>query len=97
MTLRTSSPAGAYQKISVGASAVSLSNVPGQATYAVIVPETQAIRYRDDGVDPTATDGMPVAAGATLTYTGDPAKFRMIAQTSTATVHVSYYAARNPS
>ncbi len=93
MALFAMQPVGGYQKQSVS-TAAGLANVPRGATVASLVCETQAIRWRDDGTDPTATDGMPVPTGQQFNYSGDLSKFRMIAQTSTATVHVAYYAAR---
>ena len=58
---------------------------------AVIIAEAQAVRWRDDGVDPTASVGMPLAAGATLEYDGDLARIRFIEQATGAKLNVSYY------
>jgi hypothetical protein len=63
----------------------------GTPVQAVIVCENQGIRWRDDGVAPTATVGMPLAAGSTLVYDGDLTRFRMIQQAATATINVAYY------
>jgi hypothetical protein len=60
-------------------------------TVALIVPETQAVRWRDDGTAPTATVGMPLAVGAVLMYDGDLTKIRFFQQAATATLNVSYY------
>ena len=38
---------------------------------AIITPETQAVRWRDDGTAPTAAIGYPLAVGAELRYDGD--------------------------
>ena len=95
MTLASSAPVGAYQQQSV-TTAANLASIPSGATYAVLSVEGNAIRWRDDGTDPTATVGMPVAVGQTVNYDGSLSKLRMIAQTGTATVNVSYYAARHP-
>jgi hypothetical protein len=59
---------------------------------AIITPETQAVRWRDDGVAPTASVGMPLAAGVTLQYDGDITKIRFIEQTASAKLNISYYA-----
>lgn len=61
-------------------------------TFALITPETQGVRWRDDGVDPTSTVGMPLAAGVTLQYDGDLNKIRFIEQTGSAKLNISYYA-----
>jgi len=60
-------------------------------TVAVIAVESQGIRWRDDGVAPTSTVGMPVAPGAVLIYDGDLTRFRFIQTAGSATVNVSYY------
>jgi hypothetical protein len=80
-----------YQQITATGTAASLT-VPAGAKMAVISVETAAIRWRDDGVDPTTTVGMPVAAAATpIEYSGPLANFRLIAQTGSPIVNVSYY------
>lgn len=59
---------------------------------AIITPESQAVRWRDDGTAPTATVGMPLAVGATLQYDGDLTQIRFIEQTGSAKLNVTYYA-----
>lgn len=61
-------------------------------TFALIMAETQGVRWRDDGVDPTASVGMPLAAGVTLQYDGDLKKIKFIEQTASAKLNISYYA-----
>lgn len=78
-----------YQQIS-GTVSANLTPPPG-TTYAVIVCETNAIRWRDDGVLPTATVGMPLATSTYLSYDGNFAKFVSIPQTGTAVLNISYY------
>jgi hypothetical protein len=58
---------------------------------AMITPETQAVRWRDDAA-PTASVGMPLAAGVTLQYDGDLTKIQFIEQTAGAKLNISYYA-----
>ena len=65
-----------------------LSSTP---TVAIIVPEGQGVRWRDDGTAPTASVGMPLAAGSVLVYDGDLTRIRFIQQAATATINVSYY------
>lgn len=62
-----------------------------KANFALITPETQAVRWRDDGTAPTSSVGMPLAAGVTLQYDGDLSKIKFIEQTSGAKVNISYY------
>jgi hypothetical protein len=63
-----------------------------QPTFALIIPEGQAVRWRDDGTAPTATVGMPLAVGVTLQYDGDLTKIRFIEQVGGAKLNISYYA-----
>jgi hypothetical protein len=61
-------------------------------TFALITPLTGAVRWRDDGVAPTATVGMPLAAGVTLQYDGNLKGIRFIDNGGTAELNISYYA-----
>ena len=69
-----------------------LNGLAGSPRIAIITPETQAVRWRDDGVAPTATVGMPLAAGVTLQYDGDLTKIQFIEQNSGAKLNITYYA-----
>lgn len=79
-----------YQQVTSISSATALT-VPTGAVIALIQPETQSIRWRDDGTNPTTSVGMVLAAGETLAYTGNLAAFKLIEVTATAKVNVSYY------
>jgi hypothetical protein len=59
---------------------------------ALITPEGQAVRWRDDGIAPTAAIGMPLAVGVTLQYDGDLTQIKFIEQTASAKINISYYA-----
>lgn len=74
-------------------SAATSLTVPQMANLAVISVETQAVRMRDDGTDPTASVGFPLAASVPFTYDGDLARLKFIAQTGTAIVNVWYFLA----
>lgn len=53
---------------------------------------TIGVRWRDDGVTPTTTEGMLLAAGQTLEYEGDLSAFQFRhASASGGPVTVSYY------
>lgn len=58
---------------------------------ALILAETQAVRWRDDGTPPTASVGMPLATGVAFSYDGDLVGIRFIEQTASAVLHISYY------
>jgi hypothetical protein len=69
-----------------------LNGLNARPSIALITPETQAVRWRDDDVNPTASVGMPLAAGVTLQYDGDLTKIKFIEQTASAKLNVTYYA-----
>lgn len=87
-----------YQQLSTLSSAVGLT-VPTQtpngsatkANFALIICETQNVRWRDDGTDPTASVGMLLVAGTPLQYDGDLSKIKFIETTASAKLNVSYY------
>ena len=87
-----------YQQI-VGLAASTALTVPARdlngiattPTVAMIIAEGQAVRWRDDGVAPTATVGMPLPVGAVLMYDGDLKQIRFFQQAATATLNVSYF------
>lgn len=61
-------------------------------TFALIICETQGVRWRDDGTAPTASVGMPLSAGIPLQYDGDLTKIQFIEQAASAKLNISYYA-----
>ena len=69
-----------------------LNGLACRPSIALITPETQGVRWRDDDVNPTASVGMPLAAGVTLQYDGDLTKIKFIEQTASAKLNVTYYA-----
>lgn len=60
-------------------------------TLAVIIAETQAVRWRDDGTAPTSSVGMPLAVDTPFVYDGDLTNIKFIEQTASAVLHISYY------
>lgn len=87
-----------YQQITSLSSAATLTvpatdknGLSAKPTLAVIVPETQAVRWRDDGTAPTSSVGMPLAVGQPLEYDGDLSKIQFIEQSASAKINVSYY------
>lgn len=91
MGLKSTTVCLGYQQITSLSASTGLT-VPSGATLALIVPETQNVRWRDDGTAPTASVGMPIFVGASLSYDGDLNRIRFIEQTASATLNVSYYA-----
>jgi hypothetical protein len=87
-----------YQQIATLTSATGLTTPTTDANglnctpaFALIVAETAAVRWRDDGVAPTASVGMPLAVGVPLQYDGDLSKIQFIQQTAGAKLNISYY------
>jgi len=78
------------------ASATTLPNIPGDGSvgYTVIYVEGNAVRWRDDSVNPTPTVGMPLSAGQAFPYSGDPHALRFVAQTGSAILNITYYTGR---
>jgi len=58
---------------------------------ALIVAEGAPVRWRDDGITPSATVGMPIAVGVPFQYDGDLTKIRFIQQSASAILNISYY------
>lgn len=78
-----------YQQITNLSASVGLA-VPAGARWALIIPQTQAVRWLELGT-PTASVGMPQAVGQVLQYTGNLSAIRFIEQTASAALNVSYY------
>jgi hypothetical protein len=72
--------------------ATDLNGLNQRPTIALITPEGQAVRWRDDNTAPSATVGMPLAVGVTLQYDGDLTMIRFIEQVAGAKLNISYYA-----
>jgi hypothetical protein len=68
--------------------------IPAGTALLLIQPQSQAIRWRDDGTAPTATVGYPLAAGAELQYTGQGMQnLRVISQVAGAAINIVAYGA----
>jgi hypothetical protein len=87
-----------YQQLGTLSSATGLTvpvrtpdGMSAKANFALIVAETQNVRWRDDGVDPTASVGMLLVAGIPFQYDGDLSKIKFIETTASAKLNVSYY------
>lgn len=85
-----------YAQVTVSSTALALPSIPDKASYAIVNITTQPVRYRDDGTAPTASVGMPLAAGDELVLVSPKQiqDFRVIRSTgSDAELNVSYYSA----
>lgn len=79
-----------YQQITSLVAAAGLT-VPSGAILAIIQCESQNVRWRDDGTDPTATVGMDLATDETFIYTGDLSTIKFIEKAASAKLNISYY------
>lgn len=64
---------------------------PESACVALIQAEGAAVRWRDDGVNPTPSVGMRLPAGSELHYDGNMSAVRFIQEGSGAKLNISYY------
>ena len=84
-----------YQQLTLTTGAQGLT-VPTSANYAILTLETDSARYRDDGVSPTSTVGMPLIAGQSMNLE-DPmviSNFKIITDSTaplTPVLNISYY------
>ncbi len=83
--------------LSVTTSAVALPSIPtlDRIRRVVIRAVDQPINWQDDGVDPSSTTGMYLAAGDTLIYDGTRSDLirliRAASATTNADVRIAYY------
>lgn len=84
-----------YQQVT-GLNTFKTLTIPPGTQLILMQPESQSIRWLDDGNAPTAAVGYPLAAGAELQYTccaKDQANIKLIEQAASAKVNVKYYGA----
>lgn len=89
----------AFESITVSSTAIGFTTTTwaptGQqpAAMAVVTSETDAVRYRADGLNPTAAVGQLMASSGTLTACGAQSlkQVRFIRVTNDATLMVAYY------
>ena len=82
-----------YQQITVSSTAIGLT-LPGNfaVRMAVLVVEGGAIRYRDDGTDPTSAVGIPADPKMTIIVCGvQVGSFRAIRQSADAVLNAVIY------
>ena len=79
-----------YHQLAAG-DMTSVTSVPGSGSVVMIQAEAQNVRYRPDGIDPTSTVGILLAAGETHTINigaGNIASIRVIEAASGAILNV---------
>lgn len=81
-----------YRQVTATSTVFTLPTPPAGTRRAVVQAEAQAIRWRDDGTDPTAAIGMTISVGGELRYDGATmTALRMIAATAGAIANIAYY------
>jgi hypothetical protein len=82
-----------YQQISAATLAAATGlTIPANATIALVSVDTAAVRWRDDGVAPTAAIGMQMLAGSSLTFSGASlTAVKFILATAGPVLNVVYY------
>ena len=80
-----------YQQITSLAAAVGFSSVPTGAEFVRIQCEDQAVRWRDDGTDPTASVGMLLYPDCLIEYEGSLAAIKFIETAASAKVNCTFY------
>ena len=97
MNLKAVTTCFGYQQITVDSAkgltvpATTPDGLNSKPVFALIIAEGAAVRWRDDGTNPTTSVGMPLAVGVPLQYDGDLIKIRFIQQAATGIINVSYY------
>lgn len=80
-----------YQQLTNLVTAVSVVAPPG-TSLILITPESAAVRWRDDGVAPTASVGYPLSVGMELRYTaGSMNRLQIIQQAANAVANLAFY------
>lgn len=80
-----------FQQITTLSSSTALT-VPTGALIARIDAQAQAVRYRDDGVAPSATVGQRLLVDTDFVYDGDLSAIRFFEVVAGAILNISYYA-----
>jgi hypothetical protein len=90
-TASETTPAGIVRL--TGLSAVTAFSRPTGSTVCVFTVETQSVRWRDDGVNPSPTIGFPLAAGRSIVVRGISAlsQIKFIEQAASAVLYAACY------
>lgn len=81
-----------YRQVTATSGAFALPTPPAGTRRAIIQADGQALRWRDDGTNPTATVGMLIANGSELRYDGaDMGAIKLIAAAAGAIANIAYY------
>ena len=84
-------PLGYEQVLTATLAAPTTLNPPSYTKVAYVQVEGGQVRYRDDGVDPTAAIGMLLQDGAVLEYASGLSALTFITESGAPKLNVSYY------
>jgi len=84
------SPLG-YVQVELEVGIVIEPTIPDGTRLVLIRIEGAPVRYRDDGPSPTASMGMPLDVGESLTYDAQTSGIWLIAQSEGAIVNMAFY------
>ena len=83
--------AGDFEVLTGLTSAKGLAAIPDGARVALIQALSQNVRWKDDGNDATAAEGMQLQAGKEMWYTGPLDALSFFQEAATATLNILYY------
>lgn len=73
-------------------SAATALTIPAGTVLVLVTPETQGVRWRADGTNPTATVGYPLAVGVEARFTlKQLPTLKFIEQTASAKINVYFF------
>jgi len=81
-----------FEQITTLSAAVGISNaeiLKGQ--FVIITPVTQAVRYRDDGTNPTAAIGIFLQVNVPFVYAGDLSAIKFFEVAASAELNIAGY------
>ena len=95
MPATTNTAAGVgFEELTVGGTSVGFTSVPNTASDVILSVEGDAIRFKLDGTDPTASEGVRLPDGFVGAFTDFSqyalTQFRFIATTGSATVSITF-------
>lgn len=81
-----------YQQITSLGTAVGFTSIPAGTLLVLVTPEAQAVRWRADRTDPTASVGYPLAVGVEARFTlAQLASVKFIEQTAGAKLNCAFF------
>lgn len=80
-----------HRQITDLSSAVGLQPVPSGTSEVWIQPESQTVRFRSDGSEPTASSGFRLLANNIMTLDRDFERIRFIQEAASAKLNVTYF------